>query len=204
MTGIPIERMETQEDKEVVLSEEWNYIQGGILGRVNPISDTDIRLRKLTLRSLLKEIGDVMLQIHPDWLLNIMFKDFYLLDTYIDNDKKYWTRTNNNLDMFNINGNKKIQEVHESVLTRQAFKYFSKSKWIITDLRKPNELQAIRDRNGICIKVIKEDDTNEDTHISETALDHITDWDYIISAKHGDIESLIRQVKKFLIKFEII
>ena len=42
------------------------------------------------------------------------------------------------------------------------------------------------------------------THISETALDHITEWDYIIEAEHGDIDSLIKQVKEMLIKFEVL
>lgn len=81
--------------------------------------------------------------------------------------------------------------------------------WIITDTRFPNELQAVRDRKGLCIKVVLLDEDgnpviNKEQHPSETSLDHITDWDCIISAKKGDIDSLIKQVKEFLIKNKII
>lgn len=44
--------------------------------------------------------------------------------------------------------------------------------WIITDVRFPNEVEAIQARGGIVIRVIRPDMPNEDTHESETALDY--------------------------------
>ena len=61
--------------------------------------------------------------------------------------------------------------------------------WIISDLRFKNELQAIKDRGGITIRVNRLNSTNQNghtyinkkdrTHPSETALDDAT-FDYII------------------------
>ena len=81
-------------------------------------------------------------------------------------------------------------------------------KVIITDVRFPNELEAIKKRNGITIRINR--DLVERTgklipgpeHISETALDDAK-FDYVIE-NNGTIEELIEQVKKILIKEEII
>jgi hypothetical protein len=229
MTGISIEKMETQEDKEVMLGEKWTKIDW-IVNIANPSMDEPSikHVKKQSLRELLQRIGDVMLQIHSDWLLNVMFRDYTLTRyQYKDENEGYSTYPN----------------------------------WIISDLRKPNEYNKIKELGGKCIKVVKTlsdkdkeelivdfhrnsfDDLsldteealrtycqehlkgasletiqnsialpdfiqwyndNTDTHISETALDNITDWDYIIEAEHGDIDSLVEQVKEMLIKFEIL
>lgn len=80
--------------------------------------------------------------------------------------------------------------------------------WIITDTRFPNELQAVKSRRGISIKVnrgrtggeILEDKNSE--HPSETSLDTAT-FDYVIH-NDGSIEELIEKVKEILIKEKII
>jgi len=85
------------------------------------------------------------------------------------------------------------------------------SNWIITDLRFPNELEAVKQRNGITIKIEKAckyckgtgyhkmscDSILIPQHISETALDHITDWDYILK-NNGTIKDLIEKIKIIL------
>jgi hypothetical protein len=186
MTGISIEKMETQEDKEVMLSDEWNIVNW-VVNLANPSSDEPSikHVKKQSLRELLQSVGDVMLQIHPDWLLNVMFRDYTLTRyQYKDENEGYSTYPN----------------------------------WIISDLRKPNEYNKIKELGGKCIKIIKtpnlkgndafkqiyEAIPSEYTHISETALDSITNWDYVIEAEHGDISSLIKQVKEMLIKFKIL
>ena len=84
--------------------------------------------------------------------------------------------------------------------------------WIISDTRFPNELQAVKDRGGLTIKVeriqmsddkryiIGFDPFNE--HISETALDS-AEFDEVI-INNGSIEELIEKVKAILIKYKII
>lgn len=90
--------------------------------------------------------------------------------------------------------------------------------WIITDMRFPNELKAIKDKNGITIRIITDsnpcvciDDSKLDClvncdkklhHPSEIALDN-AEFDYKIN-NSGTIEDLIEKVKIILIKENII
>jgi ABC-type oligopeptide transport system ATPase subunit len=99
----------------------------------------------------------------------------------------------------------------------------SYSNWIITDMRFPNELQAIKDREGISIRVNrplsydnsalsyaenlanKQQEFNNKQgafHLSETALDN-AEFDYTID-NTGTIEELIEKVKEIVIKENII
>ena len=74
------------------------------------------------------------------------------------------------------------------------------SYWIITDSRFPNELAAVKEHNGIAIKVIRDSgNTIGTTHTSETALDDYTDWDYVIN-NNGTLEELKTQVLSILEK----
>lgn len=86
------------------------------------------------------------------------------------------------------------------------------SNWIITDMRFPNELQAVKKRGGITIRVKRPnitklidsgiDVTKIKEHESETALNH-AEFDYVID-NSGSIENLIDKVKEILIKERII
>lgn len=70
--------------------------------------------------------------------------------------------------------------------------------WIITDTRFPNEVEAIKKRNGLLIKVVRDSGNNVGTtHISETALDDYNDWDYIID-NNGSIVDLRNKIKDIL------
>ena len=74
--------------------------------------------------------------------------------------------------------------------------------WIISDVRFPNEARAVKDRNGILIRLNRNTGL-ESMHESETALDNYDDWDYIIE-NNDTIEDLIEKVKEILIKEKII
>ena len=72
--------------------------------------------------------------------------------------------------------------------------------WIITDTRFPNELEAAKTRNGISIKVHRpgsKSDAKQAQHASETALNNVTDWDYVIS-NDGDLDDLRNKVYEIL------
>ena len=72
--------------------------------------------------------------------------------------------------------------------------------WIITDCRFPNELEAVKNRKGLTIKVIRDSgNTIGTTHASETALDYYTNWDYVID-NNGSIEDLRQQILNILEK----
>lgn len=77
--------------------------------------------------------------------------------------------------------------------------------WLITDMRFENELNAVKDKNGITIRVSRgvmkaEDVKNQ--QLSETALDEYK-LDYFIK-NDGTIEELVEKVKEILIKEKII
>ena len=73
--------------------------------------------------------------------------------------------------------------------------------WCITDMRFPNEMDAVKEREGITIRVVRPG-TESGTHPSETALDEAT-FDYEI-INDGEIVDLIEKVKEILIKEQII
>ncbi|RUP42192.1 MAG: hypothetical protein EKK63_02525 [Acinetobacter sp.] len=82
--------------------------------------------------------------------------------------------------------------------------------WIITDLRFPNEFDAVKSKGGICIRV-KRKDSNDTrkfnevpnwNHPSETALDY-HHFDYVIN-NSGTIEDLVIEVQKMLQHFKLI
>jgi len=77
--------------------------------------------------------------------------------------------------------------------------------WIITDTRFPNELDAVKGKEGVTIKVKRNWGSTENlfsTHPSETALDDAT-FDYEI-VNDGTIEELIEKVRAILIELSII
>lgn len=65
---------------------------------------------------------------------------------------------------------------------------------IITDVRFPNEVNAIRKLGGKVI-LVKRDTGLNDVHVSENALDGIIDFDYIIE-NNGSLEELKLKLDK--------
>ena len=88
--------------------------------------------------------------------------------------------------------------------------------WIITDMRFPNELEAIKQRNGVTIRVNRPCEecgvleghkmvahkNKPSIHESETALDSV-EFDFTIN-NSGSIEDLIEKVKTILIELKVI
>ena len=87
--------------------------------------------------------------------------------------------------------------------------------WCITDVRFPNELQAVKDRGGTTIRINRSrivkysenisyefNPILDEEHSSETSLDSAT-FDYVIN-NDSDIPSLIQKVKEILIKEKLI
>jgi hypothetical protein len=93
-------------------------------------------------------------------------------------------------------------------------------RWIITDTRFPNELEAVKAKEGVTIKVTRDstcpecgvtgghkmyvhkDKSLTDLHPSETALDDAT-FDYEI-VNDGTIEDLVEKVRVILTELSII
>ena len=207
LTGCTRQDLESQEFKDKEIGREWWSYRAGswknllapkpyLLTTPNFATDKIVeelgheRIKKPTYRLLLQELGTEALRnvIHENVWVNSLFSDY----------KDEWDGMNtyNNTDKL--------------------------PKWIITDTRFPNELKAVKDRGGLTINIVKRMDwknpdgsytkyhvgsmldkrVNGERHASETALSNC-DFDEVIY-NEGDIEDLISEVRKILIKHKIL
>ena len=181
LTGVSIEMFEDQEFKNKELPEEWWYYILPNKIRVNYFDCNNgeliknSKLIKTTPRLLLQIIGTECIRdkVHPNAWVNALFADY-----------KY--------------------EIHRSEVPTRAAGFIDQHvypNWIITDMRFYNELEAVKSRGGITIRVNRPG-LIESNHLSETSLDSAT-FDFVIS-NDKDIEHLINEVRKILEKLNII
>ena len=75
------------------------------------------------------------------------------------------------------------------------------SNYIIADVRYPNELYAIKERNGILLRIDRKG-AGAGNHSSETALDNYKEWDVHIE-NNGSIEDLFEAMRIFTKNYPI-
>ena len=75
------------------------------------------------------------------------------------------------------------------------------SNYIIADVRYPNEVYAIKERNGILLRIDRKG-AGAGNHSSETALDNYKEWDVHIE-NNGSIEDLFEAMKIFIKNYPI-
>ena len=201
------EQLEDESFKSKELGEEWWYFKGRN-GSLIPYSEyskrNDEDLIKPTPRFLLQFIGTDLLrnQLHPEIWVNSLMSEYKPLYGYQTTDSKI-TIGDISIPIPGLNIDKRIFP-----------------NWIITDTRFPNELKAVKDREGITIRVNRfmcskcgntdnfeggndlcnecgHFKSNDKEHESETALDSYNDWDYIID-NNGSIDELINSVRRIL------
>jgi hypothetical protein len=91
--------------------------------------------------------------------------------------------------------------LHENVWVNALFAdYNDSSHWIITDVRFPNEAEAIKKHGGIILRIERDVPAND--HLSETALDDY-EFDHVIN-NNSSIHDLIVDVQKFAMKHKLI
>ena len=73
-------------------------------------------------------------------------------------------------------------------------------KWVVTDTRFLNEVEAIKKRDGKIVRVERKDVNPPNGHSSEMELSSYKDFDYIIY-NNGTIEDLTRNVSMMLTTF---
>lgn len=213
LIGCTREQLEDEKFKEKELGEEWWYWEIPIKGtrscfgglylteeeainsmRFASMSVENPILVKLTPRLLLQLLGTECGRqiIHPNIWVNALFTD------YIPRHKILI---------------RKQQRVGFGELKDLGiFEEERVSNWIITDVRFPNEADAIRERGGIIIRVNRKHGYNTpdgkwkeipiNYHESETALDNY-DFDYVIE-NHKTIKELEEEVKEVYNKIKIL
>lgn len=250
LIGCTVEQLEDQEFKSSPLGKEWErwYYKFYKLttnirdGRVSPYFNTEEEAKsyefpkynfntpifkkeylqlvkeELTPRLLLQLIETEGLRnlIHPNSHINGLFAD-YKHPHYIYGDTPYILQKDGSYRPIDLNHSGMSEQ---DMINLNAKKV--ESNWIITDCRFLNEVKAIKERNGIVIRVnrsVKLSDEfsksmfgentsselvmlNFNQHESETALDN-SEFDYIID-NNSDIPHLIEEVRKMLIHFKII
>ena len=203
LTGVSVEDLEKEEVKNSKLSDEWirygladgfikEYIGDGNMGNPKMINkqcskeryEEGLRISwqtsykaHITYREMLQVVGTDLFRdkFHYDTWVNALFSDYIETPIVGSFDDNY---------------------------SKWKTKY---PNWIITDVRFPNELEAIKNRGGINIRVNRDTGTraiNINPHSSETALDDAR-FDYIID-NNGSIEELIEKIKEILIKEKLL
>lgn len=190
LTGIPADQFENQEFKSTALGEKWSYYEDGCSN-------------DMTVRLFLQKLGTEAIRngLHTNAWVNALFADYRDVKQSEDGliHEKY--------------GKHDITIVPNPILWS---KYYP--NWIITDLRFPNEFEAIKDRGGVCIRVHRLKDVKhwedehgmkfgsftkeEPTHTSETALDNHK-MDYVLN-NSGSIDDLVKEIRKMLVHFNLI
>lgn len=106
-------------------------------------------------------------------------------------------------DIMQLLGTEVGRSIHPNIWVNAMFANWSdQDHWILTDVRFPNEAEAIKSRGGVVIRVNRQDllrlgHIDIDEHPSEVALDNYSDFDYIID-NNGDMEQLIKRVDQVL------
>lgn len=229
LTGVDIKNFESQDFKNQELGEEWiryGYADGFVKDQDNnptmivkqcdketyeeqcKINWQTAYKEVLTYRSLLQRIGTEAMRdnINQNVWVNALFVDYK--GTQFTNIRKDAPE-----EVHKRNDNLEITEEDELIYGFVDTKY---PNWIITDMRFPNEYDAVKKRGGITLRInrptiystpIGDSEFNNQelkyfNHISETALDN-HQFDYVIN-NDGTIEDLIKKVNEFLNQFKII
>lgn len=225
LIGLPMRDLELQSVKDSELGPEWWYYTTPALDRkritpteyeaLSESQKTWCTLYKPTVRQLLQEIGTDALRdvVHPNIHVNGLFVDYKGVQLAFHEGNYIGTCKKCNTQMSNVD---KRQIWCEVCCKEDIY-----PNWIISDLRFPNEAQAVVDRQGITLRVerrpayyISSDDDlltaagkqhKEEflkPHPSETALDQYK-FDYVIH-NNGTIDDLLEEVRKYLIHFNLI
>ena len=185
LTGIDVEKFEDQEFKKLEMPECWNRLQQSGRSKV---------WTPMTYREFLQKLGTEAMRegLHTNVWVNALFADY--------KDTRWISKAEWDMKKglpYNPDNDKPIYP-----------------NWIITDMRFPNEMEAVVEKGGLTIRVVRRqtivldgakytmgiDPYNE--HPSETALDGHTMHYEIIN--DGTIEDLVEKVKEILTKQGII
>ena len=198
LTGIPVEKFEDQEFKKQYMPKEWNYfntVHTEDIGRID-------HYHQMTYREFLQKLGTEGMRdgLHTNVWVNALFADYKAIP-------------NKTMD----------ESFMEQFVTGSSAIHYTYPNWIITDMRFPNEMEAVKQREGITIRVNRvtfREQTTEfgklstivqpevdkllgiEEHPSETALDN-AEFDYEI-INDGTIEDLVEKVRTILITEKII
>lgn len=170
LTNIPVHKFEDQEFKKTLLGPEWDSY--GIL-------------RKDTTRQI-----DIQPEPHSEdsvWLKNADNTEIHNQMTVREFLQKLGT------EAMRVG-------LHQNVWVNALFSEFKPniSQWLVTDVRFPNEAEAVKKHHGIMLR-INRGEAPANAHVSETSLDDYA-FDYVID-NNGTMEDLVTKVREFCQKY---
>jgi hypothetical protein len=184
LTGIPVEKFEDQEFKKSLLGDEWGVVKDNPLNAIPVFEDVQFN-HLMSVREFLQKLGTEAMRdgLHTNVWVNALFADY------------------------RPQPNKAVAEFLAAEGLPQSMNAGEENypNWIITDMRFPNELEAVVEKGGITIRVSRtgiHTPKVEDLHPSETSLDDV-EFNYHID-NSGTIEDLIEKVEEILIKSGVI
>jgi len=214
MLGCTMDDLENRKFKEKELGEEWWYYTDTLFNNSDSEGnlyaynkyhdklkdDLNYYIIKLTPRKLLQLLGTECGReiIHPNIWVNALLNQYTSKLTCIYPSYCTCSAT---YDHDDVEENKEWWEYANMI--NDCTEYPS---WIITDLRFPNELKAVKERKGITIRVNRYTNNSlidnnihsitDYQHESETALDN-AEFDYTID-NDSSVEDLIEKVRLIL------
>ena len=224
LIGCSREQLEDESFKNTELGEEWWYWYMERDGGYSPIildyltttkkqlkNYEGLELVKPTPRFLMQYVGTDLLrnQLHPEIWVTSLMSEYKPIGGYYSSNLRIGAR------FYDENGNlqKEIigKEIPNTEIDKRVYPNF-----IITDTRFENELEAVKKRGGITIRVNRPCDicggsgyhkmscpvSKSGEHYSEIAIDK-SEFDYIIN-NDSDIQSLIEKVREILKKEKLI
>lgn len=165
LIGCTREQLEDQEFKNTELSQDWWYYILPDNSRVNYLDCNNgelikkSKLVKLTPRLLLQLIGtecgrDI---IHPNIWVNALLNKYHNFTYNYQNYNSFKEA----FEVFKTDGRNALKEganfddeyKNDSYIKKVVDNQIVSNNWIITDLRFPNEMKAVKERGGITIRV---------------------------------------------------
>ena len=216
LIGCTREQLESQEFKSSPLGNEW--IRYGYADGFKHIYKGDIKITQIINKECSKEKYEEEYRVNWQTAYKHEFTPRELMQ-FIGTDL-FRDKLLNNIWVNALFADYQSKTIIDKNITK-GFPKVEYPNWIITDVRFPNELQDIKERNGIVIRINRIDKTkcnqqdvngecvypncncqNESQHESETALDN-AEFDYVID-NNSDIPHLIEEVRKMLVHFKIL
>lgn len=68
------------------------------------------------------------------------------------------------------------------------------SKWLVSDVRFSNEVEAIQQKGGVVVRIVRDENTS-DKHTSEVVLNNYGNFDFVVK-NDGTIADLIQKIKE--------
>lgn len=187
MIGCTREQLEDEEFKNTILGPDWWYYKIPGLGTVPrwyyPDKENNLICEK---RYLVQPTPRLLMQLlGTECGRDILHPNLWVISLF----SKYIKQFRGNY--FYAEGIGQTTQLHEY------------PNWIITDMRFPNEVEAVATRDGLLLRIESKRCNLNDKHPSETALDNFKGFDEVIY-NDGTIEELIEKVREVLIKHKII